>query len=268
MSSYDSLWLVSNGAVTQRIMAENPQQAFERATTVAKNKGAKAVKIVYDQGEECMEDLAYAWREGGAIPLLSPSSAWSDPHWTDKEPETKPYDAPIVSGKSVLLVGYGLSRAMTGHYLRRFPNAVRWGLNRDRCPGVKRHFQIHDPKVCTNMPKAEFEYDDLVARGVEIITLDNFPFDKMRRQFWTSTADYMLALADYEGYEHICLPGLDYGGLRRMQELIGSAYWIGVLEGKGAKVYRSPMSMLFRHIHYGKFTEKEHDEYERCPEPR
>lgn len=266
MSTYDCLWIVSNGHATQRVMAENPQQAFERASSVDK-QNAKVCRIVYDQGAECIEDIAYGWRDGGVVPLLSKDAAWSDPRWMDSHPSTEPYSAPIIPGKSVLLVGYGLSRAMTNHYLHKFPGAEKWTLNADRIPGACRHFQIHDRSVCANMPAREFEMGDIEG-SVKIYTLDNFPYDKMRRQFWTSTADYMMALADYEGFENVCMPGLDFGGMRRMQELIGAAYWIGVLEGKGAKVHRSPMSMLFRHLHYGKHSEKEHDEYERYPEPR
>lgn len=262
----DKYWIVTgDNGCRQHVHANTPEEAL-RAATAIPIESARAHEAEYQDGKETINPVGYVWRNGGVVPLLPRDGSMSDPRWSDEERETRDFSAPIRPGSAVLLVGYGLSRAMTNHYLRRFPRAERWTLNADRIPGAKTHFQIHREDVCTNMEQKQFEMDDLVKSGVRIITPDNFPFDKMRRQFWTSTVDYMLALADLEGFEHVCMPGLDFGGIRRMQEIIGAAYWIGALEGKGAKVYRSPQSLVFRHIKYGFCTEREHRDYERYPE--
>ena len=262
------LWLITDGHIHLRIEAENPKMAFEIAAKTMDCKRAQAHEVTYRDGVECMGMVWHKWDGSGAIPVIQDAQlAYSDPSWTDRHPFTEPFTpAPLDPAKTVMIMGYGISRPLSVSWRKKYPGCEIWTLNADRIPGATRHFQIHNPKICPDVPQREFELDDL--KNIIVYRHDNFPFDKIRRNFLCSTADYMLAIADMEGFGVVGLPGMDFAGMRRALEMHSARYWVGVLEGKGAIVLRSPMSMMFRHITYGQHTEQEHYDYEVEPDAR
>lgn len=294
----DISWIVTNGKVAVRIMAENPQLAFERAARTMDPKGAYAHEVSYVEGVEHISQALYRYRDGGAAPVIAdPKFSTFDENWHDLCPSTRPcatcdvvtsgaprpekckammFDvecrpfvpAPLDMNKAVCIMGYGVSRPMVGEWKKKWPQAEIWTLNNDRMVGATRHFQIHDPAVCPDIGKSQWDMSDLETAGVQIYRHDNFPFDKVRRDYFCSTADYMMAIADLEGFGIICTPGLDFAGMRRTLEMHSMRYWIGIIEGKGGIVHRSTMSAMFRHLRYGFHTEKEHYEYELEPDGR
>lgn len=165
--------------------------------------------------------------------------------------ETHVIDAPIRKG-AVLLCGYGLSFKFCFEKWRTAdPYAEIWSLNGRHVSGETRHFQIHTPERAASIDYLRnFKPESWTAKGCPVVTCDNYPFDKIRRRLLCSTADYMLALADLEGFARVYMPGLDYGGTRDPREVYASRYWIGVLEGKGALVFRSPFSRMFEEDMY------------------
>ena len=271
----ETQYLITDGKIALRIMAENPEMAFRRAEATMCVEGAFAHEVTYIEGVEHISPRLYRWTTGGAVPIIyDPKVAFFDENWIDRNPSTVPFaPAPLDMKKVVMLMGYGMSRPMSIHWKRQYPKdqgytVETWTLNNDRVPDVTRHFQIHKPEVCPTLDKTQFALDDLKAKGIHIYTFDNFPFEKMRRDYYCSTADYMMAVADAEGFGIVCTPGLDFAGMRRALEVHSMRYWIGVIEGKGGIVHRSPMSMMFRHLRYGFHTEMEHYKFELEPDGR
>lgn len=271
----ETQYLITNGQIALRIRAENPEMAFKLCESTMQIEGAWAHEVTYQEGVEHVSPKLFQWKDGGAIPILyDHKAAYFDENWIDRVPSTAPYTpAPLDMHKVVMLMGYGMSRPMSVHWRREYSEAKGyktevWTLNNDRVPGATRHFQIHKQEVCPVLDKTQFALDDLKAKGVYIYTWDNFPFDKMRRDYYCSTADYMMAIADAEGFGIVCTPGLDFAGMRRALEVHSMRYWIGVIEGKGGIVHRSPMSMMFRHLRYGFHTETEHYKFEIEPDAR
>ena len=296
-------YIVTSRGMTVRTEAENPEAAFRAAEGSMQIEGAWLHEVTYPGGVEHISPALYRWQDGGVVPIISNHKvAFFDQNWIDTCPSTLPCvtcdvatgkaprpdkceplglnvpcrpftPQPIDMHKCVLLVGYGISRPMSVHWRKQYSAANGyktevWTLNNDRIPGATRHFQIHDPAKCGDVGESQWKMDDLIKQGVHIYRHDNFPFEIMRRDYYCSTADYMMAVADQEGFGIICTPGLDFAGLRRSLEAHSMRYWIGVIEGKGGIVHRSPMSMMFRHLRYGFHTEKEHYEYELEPDGR
>lgn len=166
---------------------------------------------------------------------------------TKAETQNELIDFPL-ENKAVICIGYGTSRTMALQFVKDEPDAEIWTMNSDRFGGATRHFQIHRPEKHPDMPKIHWEFADL---KIHIYTYDNYPMDQVRREFHHSTVDYMLAIADMEGFSRIYMPGLDFGGERKEIEIHSARYWIGVLEGKGCIVTRSPISRVFDGVRYG-----------------
>jgi hypothetical protein len=152
--------------------------------------------------------------------------------------------------RGVFIVGYGASRPLIHLYRKRDPDAEIWTINSDRVEGATRHFQIHSDEKLAKYGARHLDLSDLEAKGVQIYTARNYPFKEVRRVFHHSTADYMLALADLEGFKRVYLPGMDFGGNRKAIEMHSARYWFGVIEGKGGKVIWSPLSRVFQGVLY------------------
>jgi hypothetical protein len=153
---------------------------------------------------------------------------------------TPKFEAPL-EDKAVFVIGAGASRVGYHELLEKEPGAEVWTINDERSGEQTRHFQIHLRSAFPACSEAYFEVGDLIEKGITVYEPHTFPFGKIRRLWLNSSIDYMLALADAEGFSRIYMPGIDFGGLREPQEKASSRYWIGVLEGKGATVYNSPL---------------------------
>lgn len=245
-------WTVTDGQAVMHVQADEADVAFRLASHVVKLSHAQAWEVGYEDGVEVQRDPRYKWREGfGAVIDLPYEVGTTDPGWHDAEPDTvdRP-TAPADRSKVVICLGYGVSRPLLHRYLAHHPGAELWTINADRSPGATRHFQPHTLDGVKHIHNAAniMNTSDL---KIYVYTQDNYPFDKIRRVYLNSTVDYMLAIADLEGFGVVCMPGLDFGGVRRQSELHTARYWIGILEGKGAMVRRSPLSLMFRSILYG-----------------
>jgi hypothetical protein len=135
------------------------------------------------------------------------------------------------------------------------PGAEAWGFNAGRDPAATRWFQMHPLRI---LPKDEMRAMRwAVAAGVPLYTLRHhptlrgtlcYPFDVVvdalgcwgvDAPVWTSSFDYMLALAIVEGFARITIAGADLAGgttRERMVEHVGLAYWVGVARGLGRTV--------------------------------
>jgi len=257
-------WMVTDGDATARVEAADPGEAFRLASGIVNIDRARAMDIKYENGIEMVGSLAYRMESGAVLCCLVDNLAVTDIAWTDPEATTPGFGGePADPEKRVIMLGYGLSRPMVYRWTARHPDAEIWTLNADRFSGASRHFQIHNEGVLEKTPSGDRIRDTSdLPPNVIVYNMDNFGFDSMRRNYFCSTVDYMLALADYEGFGEVYMPGLDFGGVRRAIEMNSARYWIGVLEGKGCVVQRSPMSIMFRHLRYGAHTAEELEAYE------
>jgi len=252
------LYLITTGPITVRKEANDAAAAFDLARNDIGEEmetiGAMGFRVEYIDGDETVVET-WKYHNGQAVRELPPDRCWHpDMLYVDDMPSSIPLDAPIVKGKAVIMLGYGVSRPLHMRFRKNYPQAELWTLNQDRMDGAVRHFQIHDPEVRSDMVPEQFNMDDLREKNVKIYDYLNFPYNDIRRNYLCSTADYMLAIADMEGFETICMPGLDFGGMRRPVELHSARFWVGILEGKGCIVHRSPMSLMFRHLTYGLYS--------------
>ena len=93
-----------------------------------------------------------------------------------------------------------------------------------------------------------------------------YPFDRVQQafawggdveEFFTSSVDYMLALAILEGFERIELYGVDMWDAphERGVQRNGAHYWIGIARGRGIDVHIPDESSLCKiERMYGRFT--------------
>lgn len=168
--------------------------------------------------------------------------------YVTEDTESPRVDFPPLSGVAIL-AGRGGSLPLLWKFKKDDPGAEVWSINRERIKGATRHFQIHNPEKdrCSfDKEIIGFDCSDLVEKGVKVYTFATYPFEKVRRIFHHSTVDYMLAIADLEGFAKVYMPGLDFTGCRDAIEIHSARYWIGVLEGKGVNVVRSPWSRIFQ----------------------
>lgn len=140
-----------------------------------------------------------------------------------------------------------------------------WGLNGMEIPRATRWFEIHDYSL--QKGKVNYHGKDLGipylsyldSLGITVYMQDEreevklsekFPYEELKtkyRDYFTSTASFMLALALEEDFDVVHIYGMDmaqseeYGTQRPSVE-----YWIGRLEQKGVKVYIPPQSDLLK----------------------
>jgi hypothetical protein len=168
------------------------------------------------------------------------------PKIVEGERITPDYDAPL-TGKSVVLLGGGISRWHAELFMEG--EAELWTINDERHEQATRHFQVHADLFAENYGN---EYIDTSDLDIPVYTQETFPFDEVRRVWLNSTLDYLLAMADKDGFSTIYMPGIDFGGERTSMEIESAKYWFGVLEGKGAKIHYSPLFNGFNCEVYGR----------------
>ncbi len=96
-----------------------------------------------------------------------------------------------------------------------------------------RYFEIHNP-LCI----AHEWYREKLETLDNLTTQDDYPLEDIvqdQRDYFTSSIDYMIALAIYTGAKEIGLYGVDNCNEYAHQEA-NTAYWLGFAEGRGIKV--------------------------------
>jgi len=100
------------------------------------------------------------------------------------------------------------------------------------------------------------EVPSCVRYPIEEITEDLFGPRLLRgtnpTSFYSSSADYMLAMAIHEGYDRIELYGVEMGSSTEYKyQREGAAYFIGVATGRGITVQIPPKSIMMKSKKYG-----------------
>ena len=174
--------------------------------------------------------------------------------------------------KRVALVGFN-SKTMPFH--KDAPEDCEiWTLNhawKYDIPKIDRLFEIHKPEHRRNSNVITKEHDEWLARehkfpvytiprNKEIPSSVAYPYEQIAQDFcggllagekeqrvFTSTFDYMLALAIYEGFEEIYIYGFAMQGDGEYKyQRDGLAYWLGFANAKGYKVIQHEKSTTFR----------------------
>jgi hypothetical protein len=173
--------------------------------------------------------------------------------WKSKPCKDVPQEAPIGASirgaevtpnfehgesEAVIMIGCGVTREHLDPYLQAEPDAEVWTMNDDRHPRSTRHFQIHLREFFGHYGEECFDVSDL---DIYVYDAENYPYNKIRRIWLNSSIDYMMAIADKDGFKRIYLPGFDFGGKREGEEADSFKYWVGAAEGRGAKVFLSPL---------------------------
>ncbi len=175
--------------------------------------------------------------------------------------------------KQVALVGF--NRKTMDFHTKAPKGAEVWTVNhawKYDIPVIDRLFEIHAPEHRINSNPISIEHDNWLKEkhGFPIYTLPEtyeyipssvaYPFDEIATEYcgtllagdkvqrvFTSSFDYMLALAIYEGFDEIYIYGFamrgdgEYGYQRD-----GLAYWMGYAGAKGIKVIQHEKSNLLR----------------------
>lgn len=106
-----------------------------------------------------------------------------------------------------------------------------------------RYFEIHKPYCFGG------EYEDRLNSLPNLTRQEDYPIEDITsefRDYFTSSIDYMLALAIYIGADEIGLYGVDnckeYANQRPNTE-----YWLGVAEGRGIRVHMPEQCPLLKY---------------------
>jgi hypothetical protein len=151
------------------------------------------------------------------------------------------------------------------------PEVELWGLNTSFAwmPRWERWFEMHDRRR-----RSEYITDEYLAwlrnASAPIYMLDTYPDipqslaypvedvtegGRFHKRFDSSIA-YMLALAVHERVDEIRILGVDMSqGSEFAYQREGMAYWRGVAEGLGIKVYIPQVSPLNQEVFYGRDPE-------------
>jgi len=159
---------------------------------------------------------------------------------------------------------------------------ANWSYLYDYVPRIDRLFEMHPIWVYGDTDKDEWikparhwkwlqagekgypiymlmdrpEVPSCVRYPIEDITLDVFGTRLLRgdepSDFYSSSADYMLAMAIYEGFDKIELYGIEMGSSTEYRyQREGAAYFIGVATGRGITVQRQTNSIVMKNKKYG-----------------
>lgn len=174
--------------------------------------------------------------------------------------------------KRVALVGFN-SKTMSFH--KSAPDGCEiWSLNhawKYDIPRVDRLFEIHKPEHRKNSNKITKQHDDWLQErhSFPIYTIPKldyipaskaYPYEQVVDKFcggllagdkvqkvFTSTFDYMMALAIYEGFDEIYIYGFAMDGDSEYRfQRDGLAYWFGFATAKGIKVIQHEKSTTLR----------------------
>lgn len=185
--------------------------------------------------------------------------------------------------KSVAIIGGakttrgGIARSTADEFW-----TMNWSYNYGWIPRIDRLFEMHKMWLFAKSTKQEYvkprkhwkwltekphEYpiymlqyfegvDNCVAYPIEEVTSELFAGLLLRgdaaHDFFTSSADYMLALAIVEGFERIELYGVEMrGGTEYRYQREGCAFFIGQAIARGIEVWRPSNSVLLRNGRYG-----------------
>lgn len=138
---------------------------------------------------------------------------------------------------------------------------------------IDRAFMLHDLSYHTGHDLGG-DYRDFKNTKARIISnkgyrrkgMEKYPFNEIKRHFslenyYTSTIDYMLAMAIMEEFEVINLVGVDFHPLdiahNRAKE--SATFWVGVAVGRRIEVYNTDRSFLCKTPieHSGNYGEPE-----------
>lgn len=137
----------------------------------------------------------------------------------------------------------------TPNFLRAFPQRI--STNNGHEPVVfctTRLFQMHPPEILLGNELAHFEHSPVPVYTLKDESRRNsqavvYPFervcDTVGRGPFSSSFDYMIALALADGFSHLTIAGVDlqHGTPReRLAEHVSCAHWIGVARGRGVTV--------------------------------
>lgn len=158
---------------------------------------------------------------------------------------------------------------------------LNWGYNYKFIPRIDRLFEMHPIWAFQKSPKPEYikprlhwkwlhkpraypvymlrEFPDIPlckAFPVQEVTEDLFGNKLMKggdpTSFYSSSFDYMLALAIHEGFECIEIYGFEMGSVTEYRyQREGAALFIGLAMGRGIRVEIQPNSVLLRGRKYG-----------------
>ncbi len=172
--------------------------------------------------------------------------------------------------KKVALVGFATN---TLHLVPwNDPEFEIWGLNQGYLHMHRRsdrHFEMHQPEATADVRDPEYLKWLGAVRDFPIYMIQTnrdipcsvrYPIEAAvnfagprKRDYFTSSPAFMLALAGMEGFEEVHLYGINLAiGDEYFFEKACAEYWIGLLEGKGVNVYvPSASSLLKQYRRYG-----------------
>lgn len=177
-----------------------------------------------------------------------------------EKPKTKPTDPkhPLPRSK-IAIVGFADTTRLQAPFID--PTYEIWGLNELYMviPRADRWFEIHaennikhsfrDPKHFEWLKKCKIPVY-MPKMYKEIPTCKVYPIDLMKRMFgpiFSSSIAEMMALAIYEGFQHIGLYGVDMAlGKEFGAQKSGCEYFIGLAIGLGIEVYLPQESDLMK----------------------
>lgn len=151
--------------------------------------------------------------------------------------------------KSVIIVGKSFTKAYLGLHIKQRPEAEVWSLNEARHPEATRHFEIHEPPHhdCSDLNIPVYYRETFIGNPQKTV---KYPLEKVLSaidiNWMCSTIVFMLALAIYEGFEEIFLPGVDLLVEERPDERDCLLAWIFYAKGLGIEVKTSNMCTLTR----------------------
>ena len=159
---------------------------------------------------------------------------------------------------------------------------ANWSYLYDYVPRIDRLFEMHPIWIYGNSEKPEWikpyrhwkwlqdgekgypiymmmdrpEVPSCVRYPIEDITENLFGNRLLKgdepSDFYSSSADYMLAMAIHEGFDRIELYGIEMGSSTEYRyQREGAAYFIGVASGRGITVQRQPNSIILKGKKYG-----------------
>lgn len=152
------------------------------------------------------------------------------------------------------------------------PEFEIWGLNQGYLHmhrRADRWFEMHAPEATADVRDPDYlewlgaQRDFpiyMIQTNPEIPNSVRFPIEQAiqyagpsRRDYFTSSPAFMLALAGMEGFEEVHLYGINLAiGDEYFFEKACAEYWIGLLEGRGIKVYvPTASSLLKQYRRYG-----------------
>lgn len=162
--------------------------------------------------------------------------------------------------KKVAIIGFASN---TLHLVPWFdPSFELWSMNQgaQHCyRRTDRHFELHMPEATADVRDPDY-LNWLAKCPIPVYMIDTreeipnsvrFPIEEAikyaGRDYFMSSVAFMLALAAMEGFEEVHLYGINLAiGDEYFYEKPNCEWWIGLLQGKGIKVYVPTASALLK----------------------